>query len=68
MSEFKSLISNTQYTFPADNPTICIDYIFGYDGEVGWSLLTDKGVVDEKVASDHRPLFADIRINSIYRL
>ena len=64
MSEFKSLIPNNQYTFPADNPTICIDYIFGYDGEVGWSLLTDKGVVDEKVASDHRPLFADIRIHA----
>ena len=64
MSEFKSLVPINQYTIPAENPTKCIDYIFGYDGVEGWSLLTDKGVIDEKVASDHRPLFADIRLHT----
>ncbi|MBF6597455.1 MAG: metallophosphoesterase [Fermentimonas sp.] len=64
MSEFVSLVPNNQYTSPADNPIKCIDYIFGYNGVESWSLLTDKGVINEKVASDHRPLFADIRIHS----
>lgn len=64
MSDFRSLVPVNQYTSPADNPTKCIDYIFGYDGVAGWSLLTDKGVINEKVASDHRPLFADIRLHA----
>lgn len=64
MSEFKTLVPNNQYTYPADNPNKRIDYILGYDSSVGWSLLTDKGIIDEKVASDHRPLFADIRIHA----
>ena len=59
---FTSLVPHNQFTIPADNPTRTIDYIFGYDGVDGWSSLTDKGVIDESVASDHRPLFADIWI------
>lgn len=61
---FTSLVSPKQFTYPADNPVKCIDYIYGYNGTEGWSLLTDKGVIAEKAASDHRPLFADIRIHS----
>lgn len=64
MSEFKSLVPSNQYTIPADNPTKCIDYIFGHNGAVGWSPLTDKGVIDESVASDHRPLYADVRLHT----
>ena len=63
-SLFTSLVSPKQFTYPADNPVKCIDYIYGYNGTEGWSLLTDKGVIAEKAASDHRPLFADIRIHS----
>ena len=63
-NDFSSLVSNKQHTYPADDPDKCIDYIFGYNGTESWSLLTDKGVIDEKIASDHRPLFADIRIHA----
>lgn len=59
------LLSNPkQFTFPSGKPTGTIDYIFGY---------TDKGetyakyrahVIDEQVASDHRPLFVDIRLKT----
>ena len=62
--QFTSLVSPEQFTIPAENPTKCIDYIFGYDKFEGWSLLTSKGVIAEAVASDHRPLFADIRIHA----
>ncbi len=61
---FRPLVSSEQYTFPADNPDRCIDYIYGYNGVEGWSLLTGRGVVAEKVASDHRPLFADVRLHA----
>src|SRR5690606_11644322 len=64
LSDFRTLVPSNQLTIPADNPTSCIDYILGYYGATGWSLLTDKGVVAEKVASDHRPLYADIRLHA----
>ena len=64
LSDFRSLVPNNQFTIPADNPISCIDYILGYNGVSGWSLLTDKGVIAEKVGSDHRPLFADIRLHA----
>ena len=64
LSDFRTLVPSNQLTIPADNPTSCIDYILGYNGATGWSLLTDKGVVAEKVASDHRPLYADIRLHA----
>ncbi len=61
---FAPLVSPDGLTFPADNPVECIDYIYGYKGLGGWSLLTDRGVIPEKVASDHRPIFVDILIHS----
>lgn len=64
LSDFRTLVPSNQLTIPADNPTSCIDYILGYNGATGWSLLTDKGVIAEKVASDHRPLYADIRLHA----
>ncbi|MEA5080130.1 MAG: endonuclease/exonuclease/phosphatase family protein, partial [Dysgonamonadaceae bacterium] len=69
---FTSLVSPNGNTYPADEPTICIDYIYGYkERENNWSRLTNMGVIVEKVASDHRPLYVDIRLhtdgNGIFR-
>ena len=61
---FTSLIPTKQFTFPADNPTKCIDYIYAYNEVGGWSLLTNRGVITEKEASNHRPIYADIRIHA----
>lgn len=47
-------------TFPADKPTDCIDYIALYKENVGATL--SSWVPEEKVASDHRPVVADIRL------
>ncbi len=51
-------------TFPSDNPSICIDYIYGYRGTENWSRLTYRGVISEKVASDHLPLYVEVRLHS----
>ena len=54
--EFQTLSDTSQYTFPADNPTRCIDYIFAKQkGDLKYKI-TQKRVVREAVASDHRPV------------
>lgn len=72
LSQKWKIINNPKVpTFPADKPSVTIDYIAGYtaNGEV-YSVL-QKHVLNEPVASDHRPLFADIRfkapINQVMR-
>ncbi|MDR3250709.1 MAG: endonuclease/exonuclease/phosphatase family protein [Tannerella sp.] len=50
-------------TFPADTPKTCIDFIFYYTGKGGekpFTVLSDR-VIDEGVASDHRPVAVEIR-------
>jgi len=61
---FTSFLSPMEYTIPADNPDRCIDYIYGYHGFDKWIRLTGSGVIAEKNASDHRPLYADFEIIS----
>lgn len=62
--DFTLLTSPKVNTFPADNPRICIDYIYGYEGMENWSRLTNRGVIAEKVASDHLPLYAEVRLHT----
>ena len=47
-------------TFPADNPNECIDYIALYRGSN--ATTCSQWVPEEKVASDHRPVVADLRL------
>lgn len=59
------IISNIKNpTYPADKPSSTIDYIAGYtaNGEI-YSVYQSK-VIDEPIASDHRPLFADIKLKT----
>lgn len=59
------IISNVKNpTFPADKPSITIDYIAGYtaNGET-YSIYQSK-VLDEPTASDHRPLYADLKLKT----
>lgn len=65
MSEAFTLLTSPQAnTFPADDPEICIDYIYAYEGKKNWSRLTNRGVIAEKVASDHRPLYVEVRLHA----
>lgn len=47
-------------TFPADKPNECIDYIALYRG--GKAVSYSNWVPEEKVASDHRPVVAELRL------
>lgn len=58
-SKFCTVLSNTNLnTFPADKPSECIDYVLGH----GCEMTAGKTVVvKDKVTSDHRPLYVDVK-------
>ena len=62
LEKFSLLSNHTQNTFPADNPDRCIDFVYGYNNEYSYTVTGSK-VLEEPVASDHRPLIVDININ-----
>ena len=47
------------YSYPADNPTACIDYVATL-GRTAMKL--NSTVINEPVASDHRPLLVNARV------
>ena len=57
--DFLLLNDGSACTFPANNPTRCIDYIAVYQDDI---KVTDRKVVEESAASDHRPLYVDVEI------
>ncbi|MDR2121295.1 MAG: endonuclease/exonuclease/phosphatase family protein [Tannerella sp.] len=59
-ASFTVLNDTAAHTSPADAPRRCIDYVFGYNNGRRYAVLR-RQVVDEPVASDHRPLFVDVR-------
>ena len=64
MSEHFNFISDrTKYTFPSKEPRVCIDYIAVYKNSLK-KRVKMKGyeVLDEKIASDHRPIKAVIKL------
>ena len=58
-AEFCTILSNpSKFTFPANDPDRCIDYIMTNDA----SIQSVKAVVvNESVASDHRPLYVEVK-------
>lgn len=59
---WKMLNNPKQPTFPANEPREAIDYIFGYTQKGQVYSVYQATVVDEPVASDHRPLFIDVSL------
>lgn len=57
---WKILSDPSQPTFPADKPRETIDYLFGYLPDKYKYYVRQTQVVNEPVASDHRPVFADV--------
>lgn len=57
--DFTILSDVNQYTYPANNPNRCIDYIAVYKASVkGKDVnLTDKAVINQPYVSDHRPIY-----------
>ena len=58
--KFITLNNPKQPTFPSDKPSECIDYIYQLSNGQPCTVL-QKQVVSEPVASDHSPLFVDLR-------
>jgi endonuclease/exonuclease/phosphatase family metal-dependent hydrolase/predicted phosphodiesterase len=58
---FTILSDTSQHTIPVVNPNRCIDYIYGYKNARAYTVL-NRRVVDEPIASDHLPLFVDVRL------
>jgi endonuclease/exonuclease/phosphatase family metal-dependent hydrolase len=58
---FSRSCNNCPFTIPATTPTRAIDFIF-YAPSNAFNLIEHK-VIDERNASDHRPVLSVIRIN-----
>lgn len=54
MTQYFTILSGNDPTYPADKPTECIDYIAVFNNHSAKTL--ESQVIDEPEASDHRPL------------
>lgn len=59
--EFQLLSNAKQATFPANKPVDVIDYIMAYKATTKDYIVTAAQVINEPLASDHRPLMAEVR-------
>ena len=60
LSDWEVLSDTTKFTFPSKGPRRTIDYIWGYGKDNKYEVLKYE-VLNEPVASDHQPLYADIK-------
>ena len=60
--QFDILSSVEEKTFPADNPAELIDYIAVKKGAGEIAGTKRSKVIDEPLASDHRPIYADVTL------
>ncbi len=60
---FTPLNDTSACTFLADHPDECIDYIYGYKKNDYVFNVQKREVIEEPVASDHRPIQVIVRIN-----
>ena len=56
------LSDSTEATFPSDEPTEVIDYIFLKSNDQFTHIVKNGEVVNEPVASDHRPLWVEVTV------
>lgn len=61
-AHFTTLSDTASYTFPADIPDRCIDYIYGYSKNGYRFDVQHRKVVEDTIASDHRPVQVVVRI------
>lgn len=63
LSENWILLSDSlQATYPSDTPTEVIDYIFLKSNNLFSTVVKNAAVVDEPIASDHRPLWVEVTV------
>lgn len=62
--EWQILTNTNAKTFPSTEPRITIDYVLGYKGKGETYAKYQARVLEDKITSDHRPLFVDIRLKT----
>ena len=60
MAQVFTIHSSDEATYPADEPTECIDYIASFNHQPAEAL--ESHVVNEPAASDHRPIVARLQL------
>lgn len=60
--QFITLNDTNTYTFPADKPDRCIDYIYAYSQNGYQFKVQKRKVINEPIASDHRPVQVIVQI------
>lgn len=62
--QWKILNTTSEHTFPSENPNVTIDYVLAY--KFGGDNLEKirSEVIDERVASDHRPLLVEVKLKT----
>ena len=59
--EFATLLTDdTKFTFPSNDPRVCIDYIFGVNGSF---KVSKYHVFYDSLASDHLPIYVDVKVS-----
>ena len=59
MTQYFTVLSGNEATYPANNPTECIDYVAVFNGR---AEAIDSHVINEPEASDHRPLMVRVML------
>lgn len=60
LTKYFTINSGNDFTFPADVPNECIDYVATFNHFAGKTI--ESVVIDEPEASDHRPLVVRLRL------
>ncbi len=61
LKKYFTINSGNDFTFPADVPNECIDYVATFNNSPGKTI--ESVVVDEPEASDHRPLMVKLQLH-----
>ena len=59
MTQYFTVLSDNEATYPADKPNECIDYVGVFNSR---AEAIESHVIDEPEASDHRPLVVWVRL------
>lgn len=59
-NDFFLLTNPKEVTFPADKPNVTLDYIAAFARDTALFISRSSRVLDEPLASDHRPVVTDI--------
>lgn len=63
-AEWQILSNANAKTFPSIEPNVTLDYVLGYKGKGETYGKFRAQVINNEIASDHRPIFVDVRIKT----